>query len=715
MVVVSASVIESQSPAPQSPPPIYVLEVRRDNQLYTFLDSAGRDQQRCKLSLGDLVRIGAHADNDLRLEGDEIAQHHAHISYQSAGVVVRRIATRKDVQLNQKSLVPWKDEPVWQVGEELSIGPYRLWLTLHKPGAAEPPQPLPASGAPPAGDTPLPAGVVPTPGTVGVALERSGQPLQLTPGAASRWRLYLLNRDDRSHTFVIEVKTSPPLSADWTAREAEILVQAGRRADVDLDVYAPRTPANQAGSYRLAVTVRSLTDTTVAATIEREVIVGAFTQPPLVEIQLAARYYSSARYTVRVTNPTNTIVSYRLAAADDGGDLECTFHPKDDGHMAFAQNSLVVQPGATESVTLVARVRTGRSVAKQGYVAWVEVRPLGQAPVRARAIFEPRWVSPWRIERRAALRALLWIAAVAVLVGIIYGVQAMMMMARQQVDDHEMTVFNARASAYLAAQVASINANLANTAVIGAQTAAPFQTSTAALADTSKAIGASLAQASATLGAVASTATAGAQQVPGQLTAAAQAAQSMSTQVGAVAAATVQAGRDQQTAQAAPVQTIMAAQTAQAISEQNATTVNAAAAQGAAAVAAATAAEAATKVAIETKPVSLVFKSQPLWEIDKNTSSAKPLGPVIVGLLDKNGNVPTRSGYLIQLTLIGCRNVQLVGTKIQSSKDGLITFDDLAIVDEDLSTAPTGLSCKLHAEEINGHLKVADSNPFNIP
>src|SRR5262249_30285857 len=145
--------------------------------------------------------------------------------------------------------------------------------------------------------------------------------------------------------------------------------------DVELDVYVTRTSANQAGLYSLTISARALDDESIEnARIKRDIIIGAFTDSPRIEINQIRSYFRSARYLVQITNPTNTIVSYRLSATEDRGDLNCTFHLSDDSRAAFAQNNLVVQPGATAHIHMHIQIKQGRSVGRQGRVVWLEVK-----------------------------------------------------------------------------------------------------------------------------------------------------------------------------------------------------------------------------------------------------------------------------------------------------------------------------------------------------
>lgn len=721
----AVSIAEPAAPSPAS----YKIVVRKGSAAYEFADQTNRRSPYRELRPGDLVLVGAHPDNDLRLENDlrqedgrqledvQIAEHHAHIVCKDKGVFVRRIAARRDVAIGQNQLVPWEDTE-WPRTEDLLIGPYRLTLIELSAQAKSTDTSAPIDAEPnPSSRPALPAGLTNTPNTLEIAFGRPNQPLRLTPGQVEQWQLLIRNGYSEPYTLDWDISASPALAADFTPRQSEdVRVPAAGWRSIDLDVYVPRTPRSQAGRYTLTATLRAREDQAIGGVeIKRELIVAAFAQPPEIAIRPLASSFSSARYAVRVVNPTNTIVAYRLAAAEKQPDrdellpegqsnLECTFQPADSSRAALqGEDLLIIQPGASETVHMLVKLKKGITAPSQGYVVWLEARAPGQKAKGARAFFEPRWWSGWQIERRTIGRALLWTGLVLVLIGLLIGEGKLLGSAVALSREDAVERFNRTATSYLATQIALVQSNVYSTSTVVAQTAAPMQTSTAALAETSRAVGLSITAAAATVSAVAGTATAGAQAVPSQLTAAAQAAQSMATQVGAVAAATIQAGRDQQTAQAAPVQTIMAAETAKAVAEQNATSVNAAAAQAAAAQAAQTAAVAATLVAIDTKPVKVGFSQKPPKSIAPGSQPVS-LGMVVGILLDKSGNPSTRDGYIIQVRLDSCGTNTLLGTTVHASERGLITFSDLKIADASGNGAPTPASCSLRIKELNDHL-----------
>lgn len=691
------------------PQPVYRIQVWHNGNLYEFFDRSNQKQQFRDLGPNDVVRVGAHPHNELRLSGEEIAQHHAILTYDPNGVAVRRIAARKGVILGQTPLTPWAATlDIWHPGEQLQIGPYELRVS-EQPAAGV------GASSPPTGDggnapaTALASAQSLSHGLVRLALEARDQPPRLMPGQPDRWRLLLQNTDKAQHTFVFEFATTPPLAADWIVRQPAVVARSGELLALDLEVYAQRIAANQAGRYILTLIARSATDETIAARLQQEILVGAYTQPLLLGVRPDFASRNKVRYSVRMSNPTNTILSYRLKAADGQAgrdDLKCTFFAPGDASASVAQNSVVVQPGATETLGLVAQLRSGAQLAQASYTLEVTATAPGQAPTMVRVPFRPRWVTG-QVDTRALSRRMLWISLAILLLIMLIGVSLLLRSAVDYEIAEAAAKFNIQASAHLAEQMTAIQTSQAGNATAMAETAGPLQTATASLAETARAIDQSATKSAETVVAIASIATTGAQAVPTQLAGTALAEQGLATQVAAAAAATAQVDQGKQTAAAAPVQTIMAAETAKVIAGQNAAAADAAAAQSTSLAAAQTSAAAATIIANDTKPVRLAFVQKPSYA-DPTTGA---LNPVQVKLQDKTDRTTTRDGYLIVLSL-ECNKYQLNGIRAQSSVQGIATFADLSIVSSSTSTQAQRPKCKLVASEINNSLPPVKSDQF---
>lgn len=682
----------------------YEVTIRQQGKPYDRRDGASRPLPPLVLQSGAVYQVGADPSNDLILTNDgpiEVALNHAQISYQSGEVSVRRLAVNKDVQLGTKLLDPM-EEARWDPDVDLRIGPYTLRIN-EKVGKRDTADDQPISrlarSVHPAGVTldqkPLALGL--TPGT-----------LQLTPGEPSRWSVWLQNNDNsRNHKVVLDFKTAPPLAADWVVRPGSSELVFGHPRSTNLDVVAERIPSNEAGRYRLTITARAIDNETLKDSVQRDLIVGAYLAEPDVVIEPGPVLVSSARYTVLITNLTNTIVSYRLAAADDDGrdNIICKFYPVSGYDETFEQDNLVVYPGTTGRVQLHVTGRPGRQLSELGYTVRIDITPLGQSTYTTTAIFMPRWSRSWQIDRRVLIRGLIWSALVMMLIVLVVAVAALI---NEIGNFKQAAVQNANASAAVQAassvamQLTQAQNGISTTLALNYQTMGPFLTSTAQLGATAQTVATSLANSAATVSAVAGTATMGAQQLPQQLTAIANSTQQVGTQVANLAGITAAAEHGAQTAAAAPVQTVMVAETSKTIAEQNATSVNAAAAQAAAAAAQQTAAAAATIIANDTKPVRLTFKQQPTISVSAPTD----LGIVIVALLDKDNRVTTRDGYSIVISLTGCGSATLSGTKIRTSVQGLVTFDNLAVASKTTNT------CRLLAKEINGSLSPVQSDKF---
>ena len=366
-----------------------------------------------------------------------------------------------------------------------------------------------------------------------------------------------------------------------------------------------------------------------------------------------------------------------------------------------------MQPGATESLWLVAQLRSGAQGARTSYTIAVTATPPGQEPTTQRVPFRPRWVYSRPLAGPALGRRLLWVGLAVLLFALIVAGNLLLQSAVKLQRAQAAEAFNIQASAHLAEQMTVVQDSLLNTASSLAETVGPLQTATASLAETARAVDQSVAKLAETVVAIASTATAGAQAVPTQLAATAQSEQNMSTQVAAAAAGTAQSDQGKQTAAAAPVQTIMAAETARVIAEQNAAAADAAAAQSTSLAAAQTSAAAATIIANDTKPVRLAFVQPPTYA-NANTDE---LNPVQVSLQDKDNRTTTRDGYSITLSL-DCSGYQLNGIRAQLSVGGIATFAGLSVVSTSTPAPTPRAKCRLIAREINNSLPAVESSKF---
>jgi hypothetical protein len=306
---------------------------QRDLPYIDLVDAQGNVQR--SLALGERsVTIGSAPGNLLVLDGPSVARSHVRIDWDGQSAAVQNLATRRPT-LYEGTPLQANDLRVWQPGELLQVGDYRLKLRMG--GAAGGPESSSASQV----TTPLSAiaaNGAEANSLLDLRLDGGYDLLELTPDQMVAVKLTLTNRGTTPETAIISVEG--PAAAWVRLPPTPVQVRPMGSVPLMLPVTVLRKPENRAGEYEVVIRARGQSSPSNSASA-----IGRWTVLPFSDARLElrpptlkVRGTNSALYTVSMRNLGNVSMPFELRMTDDQQQLE------------FAPNisSGVIEPGATD-------------------------------------------------------------------------------------------------------------------------------------------------------------------------------------------------------------------------------------------------------------------------------------------------------------------------------------------------------------------------------
>jgi hypothetical protein len=173
-----------------------------------------------------------------------------------------------------------------------------------------------------------------------VRVEFDREQVFLTPGEQTAVTLRVSNTGRDVDAYTLEVEGVP---GSWVAiPDPPLLLAPGKQAAVVLLVTPPRTQESRAGSYQVALRVRSATAQEALGTAHARWDVQAYSAASLSLAPPQAESRSEASYRVLLRNEGNADATFRLAAGEQSSSL--TYR--------FAQNEVPLAPGQALAVPL---------------------------------------------------------------------------------------------------------------------------------------------------------------------------------------------------------------------------------------------------------------------------------------------------------------------------------------------------------------------------
>jgi hypothetical protein len=242
--------------------------------------------------------------------------------------------------------------------------------------------------------------------------ELGGTTIVVTPGVATTTTLNVRNDSDIVEAYEFEVLGE---CAPWTTVEpARLSLYPGTAENVTVRLHPPRSSEVTAGEKPLGIRVMPVERPETGTVSESTVIVQPFLQTEPELTPRRRRAWRSARYTVSLTNLSNTPVTVALAAADTEAQLR----------FAFPGETPEIEPGTVEQIRFRARTRKliwfGKPVSRPFRIRVDSVATLAAEPPLAEQhdldgeLLQQPLLPKWLLAALAALLALIlaWFALV---------------------------------------------------------------------------------------------------------------------------------------------------------------------------------------------------------------------------------------------------------------------------------------------------------------
>lgn len=356
----------------------------RDLPYIDLVDPQGNVRRSLLLSERG-VTIGSAPGNLLVLEGSSVARSHVRIDWDGQSAAVQNLATRRSTTYEGTPLQA-NDLRVWQPGDVLQVGDYRLRLRIG--GAASESEPGSSASQVTTPLSAITASAADMNGSLDLRLDSGYDLLELTPDQMVAVKLTLNNRGSSPESVLISV--DGPAAAWVRTPPTPIQVRPMGSAPVMLPVTVPRKPENRAGEYEVVIRARGQNNPANTSSV-----IGRWTVLPFMDARLELRPptmklrgTNSALYTVALRNLGNVSMPFEMRVSDDQQQLE------------FAPNisSGVVEPGVTDERKVEVLPLRQPDDKEQTYNVRVQALANGQTYADTSTLIQRRGgIPPWAV------------------------------------------------------------------------------------------------------------------------------------------------------------------------------------------------------------------------------------------------------------------------------------------------------------------------------
>jgi hypothetical protein len=311
-------------------------------------DAQGQPLERIELTSRGLT-IGSAESNNLVLEGT--ARFQMRLDYLDGHTTVTNLSARNPIFLDGDPLAP--QTPVdLAPGVDLTIGDYILRVEM---------------AGDPAEDDPFARPTIPLrQAQLVVLLDATYETLRLTGGQVQPVRVEIRNNGNADEQVLLNVEGMP---AEWfTLPTTPLNVPAGSSVPLMVNVQVPAGPNGRAGEYRVTLRARTQQSSSEASTTAYwEVQPFSDSSYELSPRKRRIRGNAEALYSLNLSNTGNTTTYYTIRVGDNEPALD----------YALDQTNIILEPGATRKVQIKAILREQPTTKEQSYSFNVQVQPAG--------------------------------------------------------------------------------------------------------------------------------------------------------------------------------------------------------------------------------------------------------------------------------------------------------------------------------------------------
>lgn len=244
-----------------TPPRRMETELQRDHVAAHFPEGEVRTA-----TLGSQgVRIGSASDNDLVIDREGVADHHARVAFTGQDYQVIDLNSETGTYLEDIQLLPSVPE-TWAPGQTLRIGDVRLELNRRQPA--------------PSGVMYRPDGTIADPSMIRtsagegrVAIFVDAQEMRVEAGDSASVTATVLNQGPIVDHFNVGITGIPNT---WVMPSPPVRLMPGVQKEIQLTVKPPRSSESKAGKYPVTVLVASQDDPHQVASVDLAVSVAPY-------------------------------------------------------------------------------------------------------------------------------------------------------------------------------------------------------------------------------------------------------------------------------------------------------------------------------------------------------------------------------------------------------------------------------------------------------